>query len=424
MRQLFIFCAVLMVFSCQTEKGFTTDPNDYNSYLASNAPKTTSKYFELWNAKIKPDSIQLLSLGNVASEYNRYFKNTGNIQFLKKAEKALAKAVDIAAINKSGYLRALARNYISQHRFKEALELARSAKDLGSGVTESNSLLFDIHMELGNYKTAHKYLDTIRDMTDFGYLIRVAKWNDHKGDLETTIAFMEKAVQKAESAKNKPLMVWSYANIADYYGHAGNIEDSYKHYLKTLALEPSNAYAKKWLAWIVFSYEKDPREALRILDSINTYYNAPDYFLLKAEIAQFMGNEKLAAKNRDDYHKLVQKGAYGTMYNVHNVDFQIAQVKNYGRALQIAEEETANRATPETYSLLAYAHFKKGNQQKALEIVEDRVMGKTFEPAILMRILEIYEAYGMMEEVSNLKKELKEAQYELGPLSHDKIASF
>ncbi|MEX0362678.1 MAG: hypothetical protein AB3N10_17015, partial [Allomuricauda sp.] len=118
MRLVLTLVTIFMVISCTTkEQKFATNPNDYNKFLITEAPKTTSKYFELWNSKITPDSTQLLSFGNVASEYNRYFKNTGDIKFLKKAEKALTKAVEIAAINKSGYYRALARNYISQHQF-------------------------------------------------------------------------------------------------------------------------------------------------------------------------------------------------------------------------------------------------------------------------------------------------------------------
>lgn len=421
MGKLFILGIILMVASCQTEKEFETRANDYNKYLNTKTPKTSSKYFKLWNSKIKPDSIQFFSFGNVASEYNRYFKNTGDVQYLKKAEKALGKAVEIAAINKSGYLRALARNYISQHRFKEALELAKAARLLGSGLKESQSLLFDVHMELGNYGEAHKYLDSIQDMSDFGYLIRVAKWNDYKGDLETTISFMEKAIQKAESGKNKSLMVWSYSNIADYYGHAGRIEDSYQHYLKTLALDPNNAYAKKGLAWIVFSYEKNSKEALRILDSVNKGYNAPDYFLLKAEIAGFMGDEEMATQNTDAYHKLVRDPAYGSMYNAHNIDFLIEYATNYRKALEIAKAEIKNRATPETYSLLAYTLFKTGDQEAALEIIKNHVEGKTFEPAVLLRVSEIYKASGMVEQLVHLKKELRAAQYELGPLSHEKI---
>ncbi|WP_290683271.1 hypothetical protein [Kordia sp.] len=59
-----------------------------------------------------------------------------------------------------------------------------------------------------------------------------------------------------------------------------------------MALNPNDAYAKKGVAWIVFSHEKNPEEALRILNTIMSQHKAPDYYLLKAEIAEFMGKEQ------------------------------------------------------------------------------------------------------------------------------------
>ncbi|MGB5272448.1 MAG: tetratricopeptide repeat protein, partial [Flavobacteriaceae bacterium] len=259
MKHIISLAILLALVSCQ-EMGnqLVTNKKDYNVFLDSEPVKTTSKYFELWNSKIKEDSMQLLSFGIVGGEYNRYFQNTGDIQYLKKAEKALQRAVKIAAIGEAGYYRSLARNYISQHRFREALILADSARAMGSGVNATQGLLFDVHMELGNYGQAGAYLDSIANFTDFGYLIRLAKWNDHLGDLDQTIRLMEKARAKAENSKNKDLMLWCYTNIADYYGHAGRIQESYDHYLKSLAIDPQNAYAKKGIAWIVFSYERNP----------------------------------------------------------------------------------------------------------------------------------------------------------------------
>ncbi|UII79080.1 lipopolysaccharide assembly protein LapB [Flagellimonas sp. CMM7] len=421
MKYILLFFAAILVVSCQQESSFKTNKKDYNHYLAVEPVKTTSKYFELWNSKIKQDSLQLLSFGNVASEYNRFFQNTGDIQYLKKAEQALSRAVDIAAIGKAGYRRALARNYISQHRFKEALELAKSALDLGSGLKESQSLLFDIHLELGNYNEAEKYLDSIQNMSDFGYLIRLAKWNDHKGDLDTTIRLMEKAANKAESSKNRGLLIWSYTNLADYYGHAGRIDDSYKNYLKALGLDNQNAYAKKGIAWIVFSHERNGKEALRILDAVLEIHKSPDYYLLKAEIAEFIGDELLKTKAYDNYYTMVQNKAYGDMYNSYNIDFYLNELQANDKALELAKIEVENRPTPESYDLLAYSFFKKGEKEKALELVENHIVGKTFEPAILQHAAEIYKANGNKTRVVELKQVLLGAIYELGPTKENQI---
>ncbi len=421
MKYTLLFLVTILMVSCQQESKFKTHQEDYNQYLVTTPVKTTSKYFELWNAKIKQDSSQLLSFGNVASEYNRFFQNTGDIQYLKKAEQALTKAVEIAVIGKAGYRRALARNYISQHRFKEALKLAESARELGSGLDESRSLLFDVHLELGNYDKAEAYLDSLQNMSDFGYLIRLAKWNDHKGDLGTTIRLMEKAKTKAESSKNIGLLVWSYTNLADYYGHAGRIKDSYVYYLKGLELDNQNAYAKKGLAWIVFSHERNGKEALRILDAVLETHKSPDYYLLKAEIAEFMGEELLKMKAFDDYYTMVQNKAYGDMYNSYNIDFYLNELLANDKAIALAKVEVKNRPTPESYDLLAYSFFKKGEKEKALELVENHISGKTFEPAILQHAAEIYKANGLDSKVSVLKEELLGAIYELGPTKEGQI---
>ncbi|NNE78219.1 MAG: hypothetical protein HKN31_14245 [Pricia sp.] len=316
----------------------------------------------------------------------------------------------------------MARNYISQHRFKEALQHADSARATKNDVKESKNLLFDVHMELGNYNIAKKYLDSIKNMSDFGYLIRLSKWNDHKGDLDTTIRFMEKAKEKAETSKNDQLKLWAYTNLADYYGHAGRIEDSYDHYLKALALDNDNAYAKKGIAWIVFSHEKRPNEAIRILDSVTKTYSAPDYYLLKAEIADYMGDDLNRLTNLDKYFALVQNPAYGDMYNTHNIAIYLNETEQFDRALALAQKEVSNRPTPETFGFLAYSQLKNGDYQMARKIVEKHVVGKTFEPAVLLQVAEIYKANGETEKVEELKNELSGAIYELGPTTEKSIA--
>jgi tetratricopeptide (TPR) repeat protein len=424
MKHLISLVILLALISCQ-EMGnpLITDKKDYNVFLDSEPVKTTSKYFELWNSKIKEDSMQLLSFGIVGGEYNRYFQHTGDIQYLRKAEKALRRAVKIAAIGEAGYYRSLARNYISQHRFREALMLADSARVMGSGVNATQGLLFDLHMELGNYDEAEAYLDSIANFSDFGYLIRLAKWNDHLGDLDQTIRLMEKAMAKAENSKNKDLMLWCYTNIADYYGHAGRIQESYDHYLKSLAIDPQNAYAKKGIAWIVFSHERNPQEALRILDSIIKNHKAPDYYLLKSEIAEFQGNHWESLSNLDRYLKMTQEPGYGDMYNAYNISVYLDRTGQFEKALGLAKREVENRPTPESYSLLAYTYFKMGEVPKALEIVKDHIEGKTAEPSIHYRIAEIYKASGDNDRVMQLKEELGGAIYELGPQMAAPISS-
>ncbi|MBT8296217.1 MAG: hypothetical protein KJO51_07360 [Gramella sp.] len=418
---LFLLLSILF-FSCDNQKEEqVSNPDDYNKYLAVQEARTTSPYYELWNSKITSDSVELPSFGPVAGQYNAFFESTGDVEYLKKAERTLKKAVEVANIDKDKYYRSLSRNYISQHRFKEALVYADSASYLGKNLPENQHLLFDVHMELGHYATADSLQRLFADPYDFNYMIRAAKWNDYKGELDRTIMFMEKAKEKAEDSKNRSLLLWVYSNLADYYGHAGRIEESYSHYLKTLEIDNSNAYAKKGIAWIVFSHENNNKEALRIIDSILESHTSPDLYLLKAEIAEHSQNIEMYEDAISNYQNLTQNEAYGEMYNAHNLKLYLSEEGNTEKALDLARKEVANRATPETFQLLALAHLENGNKQEALKIIRNKVEGKTFEPEAQLAMAHIYNANALESEVKRLKEELMEAKYELGPVTYKEI---
>ena len=180
-------------------------------------------------------------------------------------------------------------------------------------------MLFDVHLEIGNYKQAKRYLNKIYNTRDFDYLIRAGKWNDVRGNLETAIAYLENALEIAQSRKDASLLIWSYSNLADFYGHHNDLKKSYAYYLKTLELEPSNAYAKKGIAWILYSHEKNSAEAERVLSSIQNYHQSPDYYLFLAELAEFNGNDEKQKENIQKFLELASQNSYGKMYHQHKV---------------------------------------------------------------------------------------------------------
>ncbi|SEL41513.1 Tetratricopeptide repeat-containing protein [Aquimarina amphilecti] len=413
------FIVGVLIISCQKEETTITNPEDYTMYLKedhSQIAEEAKERLQFWNSRIKKDSLQLTALGPAAATYTKLFQSTGDIVYLKLAEKALTKSTEIAAVGKSGHLLALAHNYISQHRFIEAKKAAQGAYLLKTDSKASEMVLFDVSMELGEYDNAEKYLEKFVNQSDYNFLIRLAKWNDYKGNLDATIRNMEKALKIAESSKNNDLQLWSYTNLADYYGHAGKIRESYDHYLKALAIDPSNAYAKKGIAWIVYSYEHKPEEALKILDAVMSDYQSPDYFLLKAEIAEFQKNDIARKINLIKFRNSIKDDRYGLMYNTHKAILLAEEYDEYDKALAIAEQEIQNRPTPQSYDLKAYILNLKGDHKEALSIAENYIVHKTFEPLANLHIAQIYKTNNLSEKVSPIIEELKESSYELGPV--------
>ena len=414
---------ILFLSSCtKREKAQVTNAQDYHQYLnTTNEEKLEleTKNLTFWKNKYENQPNQYPYLSKIAKANNQLFATTGKIEYLIEAEENLK--AQIKRKETSTNLRALARNYISQHRFQESLVLLKKAESIGDKLISTQKMLFDVHLELGNEIEAKRYLDTFYQINDFDYLIRAGKWNDTQGNLETAISFLERALQIAKSSNNKALKVWSYTNLGDFYGHNNEIEKSYENYLKSLSLEPSNAYAKKGIAWIAYSYEKNPTEAIRILNSIQKYHHSPDYYLFKAELAEFTNNTGEKEKNIQLFLNSSRKELYGKMYNQHYVKVCLEELNDYSLVTSVIQEEITNRPTPESYDLLAWAAFKRGNTQESLRIAKKYIEGKSHEPEVLYHLAEIYKANKMEEAKNVLKKELLDSSYELGPVFLAKI---
>jgi tetratricopeptide (TPR) repeat protein len=416
--------ATLLFMSCSNNSNQITNQNDYNKFLDIKTNKSkdfAQSEIDFWQKKYNaaPNQISYLSL--LASNYSKLFENTGDIKNLYKTEELLLKSNQTYNYSSVGTIRSLGRNYISQHRFKEALVLANKALAIGEGMKETQKLLFDVNMELGNYAEAEKNLNYLTDNKDFDYLIRISKWNDHLGDLKTAISYMEKAKDIAIVNDNKGLKIWTFSNLGDLNGHAGNIKKSYEYYLKTLDVEPNNSYALKGIAWIVFSYEKNSKEANRIIDNISKRHHTPDFYLLKAQIAEYDKNPIEKAANLKQYFNMLTTINYGAMYNKYNTLIYSDDKKTANKALEIAKIEIDHRPTPDSYDLLAWSYFNLGDSKKALEIEEKYVVGKSFEPKLKYHLATIYKANNNPEKVAPIKKELLTSTFELGPILEQKI---
>ncbi len=430
MKPLFFLFILALISACSkapaAEQAVAiTNPADYEKYLASDVRPSFAKAqeaFNFWNARLAPDTSGIGELGKIAAAYTALFSATGKPQHLHDAEAILRKAVDISAHNSPGYTLSLAANLISQHRFSEAKQLLDNIAAAPKNEVATDYVRYDVLMEVGNYAEARAVLGRLTDKSDFAWLIRMAKWDDHMGRLDSAIDHLEQAMAIADRSKNEALQVWSYSNIADFYGHAGRIKDSYRYYLKTLAIEPDNAYAKRGIAWIAYAHDDNPREAQRILDSILVTREAPDYHLFLAELAEYQGDEQQAQHHHAAFAKTAHDPLYGGMYHTHLVEHLLD--RNPAQALSLAKEELDNRDTPEVRQLLAQAQLAAGDAASAKTTIDTYVAGKTVEPTAALASAKVYAANGETTRLPALLAELHEAAYELGPLTMREVEGF
>lgn len=403
-----------------------TNPEDYNKYLVNLTAVETPSFLQtrdsLENVLVtKPSNI--VDASRVASMYDETYNKTGNIDALLSYVRFRESVAANTAIKPENAYRLLAQAYIKMHQFQKADSVMKSfTKDYASPA--SMMVQFDVSMETGDYVLAKTLLDTLRNTKDYNYLIRAAKYNDYAGELNNTISLLEQATTLAEQSGNKEQLLWIYSNLGDYYGHHGDIEKSYNSYLKALELDPTNHYCLKGIAYIAYSHDEKPDEAIRILKKLQETHKIPDYDLMLAEIYESKGDTAKSQEHASLFMVETKDSRYGGMYNLYKIEQWLdGDASEKQQALALAKTEIANRATPETYGFLAEALLANGDKEEALRVIDKYVENKTFEPVAALQMAVVYKAHGKTEALEKIKEDLLGTRYEMGPVTYEKIKS-
>lgn len=425
MRITFLVAAavVLLFVSCNSYNPIT-NKNDYDPYFVKGiiddeAKKVTGE-IEFWRRRLSTDTGSYVNMLELARNYLVRFKAKGNVSDLNAGDSLLKRSSERLAHTDPEILYALTQNSITQHQFQAAKKYIQAAEKEKGDPYLLKLLQFDVNMELGRYRDAGKCLEGFGDKSAFDYLIRKAKWEDHKGNAGEAILLMEEALERVKDIK-KNLFCWTLSNLGDMYGHAGRIKESYQAYLSVLKSDPSNLYCLKGIAWITYSHDKNYSEAKRILQYILSLAEMPELRLMLADIAASEGNKKEARELTSEFIATVSKPAYGRMYNKYLIQLYCDELSEYDKALSIAKTELMNRFSPETCDLLAWAYYKKGDLKKAYELSNGHVYNFTFEPEALMHLGFIYADIGKTEEARKMLKECLESSFELGPIVKKQI---
>jgi len=425
MRITFLVAAAVMLLcvSCNSYNPIT-DKNDYYTYLVKGiiddeAKKVTGE-IEFWRRRLSTDTGSYVNMLELARNYMARFKVKGNVSDLNAGDSLLKRSSEKLAHTDPEILYALTQNSITQHQFQLADKYIQAAEKENGDTYLLKLLQFDVSMELGRYRDAGKCLEGLGDKSAFDYLIRQAKWEDHKGNTDKAILLMEEALERVKD-KKKNLFSWTLSNLGDMYGHAGRIKESYQAYLSVLKSDPSNLYCLKGIAWITYSHDKNYSEAKRLLRYILSQAEIPEIRLMLGDIAASEGNQKEARELTNEFIATVSQPAYGGMYNKYLIQLYCEELPDYDKALSLAKTELLNRFSPETCDLLAWAYYKKGDLEKAYELSKGHIYNFTFEPEALMHSGFIYADIGKTEEAKMMLKECLASSFELGPIAKKQI---
>jgi tetratricopeptide (TPR) repeat protein len=419
---VFLFIAFAAFFSgCKNATDAITKSSDYNKYLkiasADSMPalKKINTDISFWSDRLARNPGDAVAKVSLAGLYSARFKTGADINDIHTSDSLYVDANTLFKTNTSSVYRSLAANCLTRHKFQQAKLNLDTALLLGDDKYLTYLMRCDVFMELGYADLAEESLKRISGKNNFDYLIREAKLLDHKGDLDGAIKKMELAAKKAVESKKDALILWAKSNLGDLYGHANRFRESYQCYLDVLAMKPDYLYALRGIAWLAFSHDKNTGEAKRIVNYLSKLQPVPDYDLLLAGIAAYEKDSSAKEELLEKFVTVASGKQYGDMYNKYLFNLMIEEYNDEDKALQIAKLEVDNRPTPQSYDLLAWAHYNMGKKADALKIAKTFVENRNFEPEALYHLGMIYAAIGNNKKAKHYLEQARDASFELGP---------
>ena len=136
-----------------------------------------------------------------------------------------------------------------------------------------------------------------------------------------------------------------------------------------------------------------------------------------AEIAEYEGNDELKSDYLNKFYAEASNSKYYGMYDAELIGLAATEFGDFEVAEALIQKEIVNRPNPMTYDLQAWVKFHKGELDEAQRILEDKVLGKTYEPVPAYHAGVIMKKVGKEEKAKELLNYAKEASFELGPVT-------
>lgn len=420
-KQFIVILSAAFITGCANETSSITEEQKITTLLQQSAEHKTEltgidEDILFWSNRLTAKADDNNAKIKLASLYSKRFQYSGSINDVLKSDSLYTVANQLQKHFSSGIYRSLAANCVTQHRFQQADKYLDTALQMGDDKYLTALQRFDVKLELGQYKQAEQLLNSLPRKNNFDYYTRASKLEDHKGNAEASIRFMEQAYADVIESKNEHLLLWVKTNLADMYGHNNRVAEAYKLYNEVLATDPAYYHAWKGIAWIAFSHDKNTRLAKNILYWLQAHHPIPDYDLMLSEIAAYENDHQEKNIRLALFIDQVTQPIYGDMYNKYLFAIMSDERNDAANALQIARKEIMNRPTPQSYNLLAWSLYRNGQVEEATRMINSRVLNKTFEPDALYHIGIIYKQAGNTKLAKQYLNEALQSSFELGPL--------
>jgi tetratricopeptide (TPR) repeat protein len=336
--------------------------------LSGFSPGNTAQLIRDLQGKLRGDSRDARSHALLGIAYQQRARETGDSSYYPRAAGVLRRAVALAPrspLATSG----LASLALSQHRFRDALELSRRAQKLSPSTARNYGLIGDALIELGRYDEAFGAFDHMaRLKPSLASYARISYGRELLGRQDGAIRAMSMAVQAA-GARSEPA-AWAHVQLGKLHFGRGEIGPASREFRQALLALPGYVYALDALARVEAARDRRGR-AIQLARQAAETVPLPEFVTALGDLYWAAG-QKVRAREQYALVAATERllRANGVKTDLELALFKIDHAIDLRRGLALARVAYRDRPTVFAADTLAWALARSGRCEEALPYSE------------------------------------------------------
>jgi tetratricopeptide (TPR) repeat protein len=287
-------------------------------------------------------------------------------------------------------LRILGAVYLSQHKFRDAHDIGRRARDLRPHDAWNYGVIADALIELGEYDQAFEAIDTMAGMRpNAAAYARISYARELRGDLDGALQAMQLAAN-ATASRDPEAQAWYASQLGELYLRTGKLDDADREFRRASFIFPDYLIAMVGNGKVKAA-RGDRASALSIY--LQQLKRSPTLDLAAriGDLYMREGNSEQA----EHYFQLAEDLA-GPIIAQTEPNLALFLAEHHRRlpeAVRIAEAVSTVRHDIFTEDALGWTYFKTGRLEEALAASRRSLRTGTRDAQILRHATEIRRAY-------------------------------
>ena len=379
----------------------------------------TQKAIAFYTARVEADPRAVADRANLAGLYLQRSRETGDYGDVLQAEELARASLAIRArANPKGF-RLLAASLLAQHRFAEALRIARELVRIWPEDPAHRALLGELQMEVGDYAAAEVTFGTIQQYTDnLAVAPRLARWAELHGRPDQARIIFTRALRQAQYRTDftAEQMAWYYLRLGEVELRAGEVKAAESAFRSGLVIAPGDYRLLSAMARLELARGRYAKAA-ELGEQATATVLDPATLGIVSEAYALLGDRERA----DEYAGAMKVAVQGQAAGIHR-EWGLFLLDHGGDVAMVTERaraELAGRRDVYGHDLMAWALFRAGRPAEARAQMKQALRLGTRDPLLFYHAGMIERAAGDSEAA---RRHLRQA-LELNPRFHPRHAA-